>query len=231
MREAAPEFEPAWARFQALDRLILRPETLESPWAHGRERYAALLIPVDDPAAVAHIHHVLERMGDIPGVEPYPEPYWHITINGIGFIADPGTGSDEVSSAHLETVSRLIADVLASQPAFEVWAGRVNGFAEVVLLEVWDGGRVRVLNTRLLESIPGIIRQPFDGPVFLPHISIARFTSDEGLPQLKTVLAELRRSARGPSFAVSHIDLISAHLSAAAPSLERLRRYHLTPVT
>jgi 2'-5' RNA ligase len=229
MPNPTPEYDAAWTRFQALDRVILGPETLESAWAHGRERYAALLIPVDHPAIVAHIHGVLRQLGDTPGVEPYPEPYWHITIKGIGFVADPATGSDEVSPVHLEAVSRLTADVLASQLPFEVQAGRVNAFAEVVLLEVWDRGRVRELNTRVLEAIPGIIRQPFDGARFLPHISIARFTSDEGLSQLKTVLGKLRQSDPGPSFTVSHVDLISAHLSAAAPTLERLRRYSLTP--
>jgi 2'-5' RNA ligase len=229
MPQSPPEFDAAWTRFQNLDRLVLGPETLESAWARGRERYAALLIPLDDPATVAHIHAVLGQLGDIPGVEPYPEPYWHITIKGIGFVSDPATGSDEVSPVHLEAVSRLIADVLASQPPFELQAGRINAFAEVALLEVWDGGRIRELNTRLLEAVPGIIRQPFDGPVFLPHISIARFASHEGLPQLKAVLAELRQSGPGPSFTVRHVDLISAHLSAAAPTLERIRRYHLTP--
>ena len=229
MPEPSPEYAAAWARFQALDRLILGPETIESAWAHGRDRYAALLIPVDDPPAVAHIHDVLDRMGDIPGVEPYPEPYWHITIKGIGFVANPGGTSDEVSASHLQTVSRLIAEVLASQPPFVVQAGRINAFAEVVLLEAWDGGSVRELNTRILETVPGIIRQPFDGRFFLPHISIARFTSDEGLPRLKTALAELRESPPGPSFTVGHADLISAHLSAAAPTLEILHSYHLAP--
>ena len=229
MPDPTPEYDAAWARFQALDRLVLGPETLESAWAHGRERYAALLIPVDDPATVAHIHDVLRHLGEISGVEPYPEPYWHITIKGIGFVAHPATGSDEVSPVHLEAVSRLTADVLARQPRFEVQAGCVSAFAEVVLLEVWDGGHVRELNTRVLEAIPGIIRQPFDGARFLPHISIARFTSDEGLSQLKTVLGKLRQSDPGPSFTVTHVDLISAHLSAAAPTLERLRRYSLTP--
>jgi len=227
MPHPTAEYDAAWARFQALDRLILGPETLESVWAHGRERYAALLIPVDDPATVAHIHSVIGQLVDIPGVEPYPELHWHITVKGIGFVADPATGADEVSPVDLETVSRLAADVLASQPPFEVRAGRVNAFAEVVLLEVWDGGRVRELNTRLLEAAPGIIRQPFDGPRFLPHISVARFSSNEGLPRLKAVLAELRQSDPGPSFAVSHVDLVSAHLSAAAPTLERLHRYEL----
>ena len=130
MPEPSPEYAAAWARFQALDRLILGPETIESAWAHGRDRYAALLIPVDDPPAVAHIHDVLDRMGDIPGVEPYPEPYWHITIKGIGFVANPGGTSDEVSASHLQTVSRLIAEVLASQPPFVVQAGRINAFAQ-----------------------------------------------------------------------------------------------------
>ncbi len=228
MPEATPEFDAAWARFQNLARLVLGPETLESAWAHGRDRYAALLIPVDHPDTITHIHNVLGQLGDIPGAEPYPEPYWHITVKGIGFVADPATGSDEVSPVHLEAVSRLTAGVLASQLPFEVQAGRVNAFAEVVLLEAWDGGRVRELNTHLLEALPGIIRQPFDGARFLPHISIARFTSNEGLPQLKRVLGELRESDPGPAFTVSHIDLISAHLSAAAPTLERLRRYYLT---
>ena len=228
MPESHPEFDAAWARFQVLEHLILGPETLESAWAHGRDRYAALLIPVDDPETVAHIHGILNRIVGIPGVEPYPEPYWHITIKGIGFICDVAAGPDEVPEAQVESIANQIGEVLASRPSPEVQAGRVNGFAEVVFVEVWDAGVVRELNMRLLENVPGIIRQPFDGRVFLPHISIARFASDEGLPQLKTVLAELRETPPGPTFTVSYIDLICAHLSAGPPTLERLRRYELS---
>lgn len=224
-----PEFDGAWGRFQVLEHLILGPETLESAWAHGRDRYAALLIPVDDPPTVAHIQGILDRIAGIPGVEPYPEPYWHITIKGIGFICDTAAGPDEVSEAQMDSVSDQIGEVLAARPSFEVQAGRVNGFPEVVFIEVWDAGVVRELNMRLLENVPGIIRQPVDGRVFLPHISIARFASDEGLPQLKTVLAELRETPPGPTFTVSYIDLICAHLSAGPPTLERLRRYSLPP--
>ncbi len=228
MPEAPPEFEAAWARFQSLDHLVVGPETLESAWAHGRDRYAALLIPVDDPATVAHIRALLAHLAGIPGVEPYPEPYWHITIKGIGFVAKATASSDEVSTEQLETVSRLTGEVLAPEPPFEVQAGRVNAFPEVVFVEAWDAGRVRDLNTRLLEAVPGIIRQPFDGPAFLPHTSIARFTSQAGLAQLKAALAGMRATPPGPTFAASHVDLICAHLSASAPALELLRRYELT---
>lgn len=227
MPEPNPEFDAVWARFQALERPILGLETLESAWAHGRDRYAALLIPVDDPHTVAYTRRVLDRLSDIPGLEPYPEAYWHITIKGIGFLCDPATGPDEVSEEQMEAVSRQIGDILSAQPRFEVQAGRVNAFPEVVILEAWDDGRVRELNTRVLEAVPGIVRQPFDGPVFLPHISIARFSSDEGLAMLKTTLAELREMPPGPAFTVTHADLICAHLSAAPPTLERLRRFEL----
>lgn len=231
MPEPHPEFESAWTRFQALDRLILGPETLESAWAHGRDRYAALLIPVDEPATAAYAREVIERLADIPGVEPYPEEYWHITIKGIGFLCDPARGPDEVSDAQMEEVAERLGEIAASERPFDVIAGRVNAFPEVVFIEVWDGGRVRELNMRVLERVPGITRQPFDGPAFLPHISIARFSSEEGLPVLKTRLAEMRRSAPGPAFTVTHLDLICAHLSAGAPVLERLRRYQLGHTT
>jgi 2'-5' RNA ligase len=227
MPDAAREFDAAWERFQSRDRLILGPETLESAWAHGRDRYAALLIPVDDPPTVAHISRTLERTAGIAGIDPYPEPYWHITIKGIGFMRDPAAGGDEISSEHLEHVSGLIGDILSGRAPFEVQVGRANAFPEVVFLEAWEGGHVRELNTRITDSVPGIVRQPHDGPAFLPHISIARFSSDEALAELKGVLRELREDPPGPAFVVRHLDLICAHLSAGPPELERLRRYEL----
>lgn len=231
MRTHTDEFGAAWERFQASRSLVFVPETLESAWARGRERYLAFLVPVSDPAAVAHIRPIARRVGAVPGVEAYPEDYWHITIKGAGFLVDEPSGPEELSPAALDSAAARAAAVLAGQPPFQVTIGPVNGFPEVVFMEAWDGGEVRRLNTALMEAVPSLPRYPFDGPRFLPHISIARFTSAEGLPQLKSLLAELRQSGPGPSFTVRHIDLICAHLSAAAPTFERLRRYHLTPDT
>ncbi|HSP54384.1 MAG TPA: 2'-5' RNA ligase family protein [Dehalococcoidia bacterium] len=228
MPEAPSEFQAAWARFQATGNPVLVPETLESAWAQGRDRFLAFLVPVDNPAVLSHIRAITDRLRSIPGVEPYPKEYYHITIKGAGFLVAEPSNSDECSQSGMEAAAEQAARSLARQPPFRVDIGLPNGFPEVVFMEVWDGGDVRRLNTALMEGLPNLVRYPFDGPRFLPHISIARFTSDEGLAELKAVLADLRNSAAGPAFTVTHIDLICAHLSAAAPTFELLRRYQLS---
>lgn len=226
MTGLSSSFAQTWACFQALDSLLLLPDTLESAWPHGRTQYLAFLVRVEDAAARRHISRVIDRIRGLPGVEPYPQSYWHITIKGIGFEVPYPSSADEVSPAGAERIAAAARAVLAPQPAFQVELGLPNGFPQVVFLEALDGRHVRSLNTRLLE-VPEIIRYPIDGPVFLPHISIARFSSSESLAQLQAALAALREEGPGPSFRVSHVQLIRARLSDEAPTLQVIADYPL----
>jgi 2'-5' RNA ligase len=221
------EFDAAWTQFQSLDSLRLVPETLESEWTRGRETYLAFLVPIDDPAVVQYLHSLVRSIEHIPGVEPYPESYWHLTIKGIGFEAKTAAQPDEVTGPDFGRIADTAARVFDRQPAFHVSIGSVSGFPEVVFAEVWDSLPVRELNTRLLEALPHLLRYPFDGENFLPHVSIARFTSSEGLEELKRALSQLRHENPGPAFHVPGVKLVRAHLSAAAPRLETIETYRL----
>lgn len=222
------EFEVAWSRFLALQRLTLVPDTLESPSAHGGQEYAAFLIRIDDPRAMAYLRPLATRLASLPGIEPYPDDYWHITVKGLGFLTEGPGGPDAVCQADLERISESAASVFSCQPPFTVRLGRVNCFPEVAFVEVLGGLPVRQMNIRLLEDMPGLPRQPFDGPDFLPHISIARFATGEALDRLKTMVAELRDSALpGPIFHVHRVDLVAARISAGTPHLRLLRSYEL----
>jgi 2'-5' RNA ligase len=99
-----------------------------------------------------------------------------------------------------------------------------------VILEVHDEGRIRALNVRLLESLTGLLRTPVDGDVFLPHISVARFTAPDGLPQLQETLARLREEEDwGVPFAVNEVQLIVARLSGGtAPTFDVIRTFALS---
>jgi 2'-5' RNA ligase len=227
MAGQTPSFAQTWARFQALDSLLLLPDTLESAWTRGRTHYLAFLVPIEDAAARRHIAMVADRIRAIPGVDPYPESYWHITIKGIGFEVAAPSSSDELPPATAELMASAARSILAPQPGFQVELGLPNGFPEVVFLEVLDRGRIRSLNTLLLEGVPGILRYPIDGPVFLPHVSVARFSSNEGVARLKAALAALRDEGPGPSFAVRHVQLIKARLSEEAPTFQVLADYVL----
>ncbi len=221
------EFDAAWAQFQTLDSLRLVPDTLEAEWTRGRDTYLAFLVPIEDPAVAEHLRKLVRAVEDIPGVEPYPEDYWHITIKGLGFENANRGRRDNVSTSAVRSVAEAARHVFARQPPFEARIGLAAAFPEVVFAEVWDALPVRDLNGRLLEAIPSLVRYQFDGPHFLPHISVARFTSNDGLPQLKEAVSRSREEGAGPPLSVGEIQLIRAHLSERAPILETIEIYRL----
>jgi 2'-5' RNA ligase len=216
----AVEYETAWTRFHSLTGLIHGFETIDSPWARGRDRYGAFLVRVEDSAARHHLRPLAERLCSVPGLTLYPENYWHITIKTLGFLVPGATLPDEVPDSNLASIIEAAAAAFAAHPAFDLRIGPINAFPDVVIAEIWDGGAVRRLNTSLLDGVPALPSQPFDGPYFLPHISLARYASNEALDELKTTLTDLRTMGPGPTLHVSAIDLITAHIGHGAPVLE-----------
>jgi 2'-5' RNA ligase len=220
------ELEAAWALFQAAGSLLLVGDTLEWQWTRGRAQYLAFLVRLEDAAARDYVSRVQERIAVIPGVELYPDWYWHITVKGAGFQVIKRTHDDDVLRQDVPRIAAQARELLARQPAFEAQLGLANGFSEVVFIELHDGGRVRELNTLLTENLP-VPRYPIDGGTFLPHVSIARFTSNEGLARLKETLAALRREGPGPAFSVRRIEFVKVWLSEAMPEFDTLATYPL----
>ncbi len=228
MPELSTDFGSAWRRFQDAESLRLLETTLDWEWARGRTDYFAFLIAVSDETVREYTSKMIAQVADIAGVDPYPERYWHVTIKGVGFLAEEPSGEDEVSLADVERLAETVRPALESCAPFEVTVGPVNAFAEVVFLEAHDGGATRCLNAALLESAPELARYAVDGEMFLPHVSIARFSSNEGLPELKERLAGLRETAEpGPTFTVGEASLIRAHLAREAPEFDLVAQYPL----
>lgn len=220
-------FEDAWQSFQQIGALRLVGDTLEWQWTQGRAQYLAFLVRLEDSAAREHISRVQQRIAGIPGVELYPDFYWHITVKGVGFQVIKRTHDDDVLRQDVPRIAAKARGIIAGQPAFEARLGLASGFAEVTFLEVQDGGRVRELNALLTDNLP-VPRYPIDGAgIFLPHVSIARFTSNDGLRQLKETLASLRAEALGPSFSVRRVEFVKVWLSEAMPEFDTLATYPL----
>lgn len=228
MTETSSNFRDAWDRFRDTNTLRLLQETLEWEWTRGRKEYAAFLVEIVDDAAKKHITRTIERLAGIPGVDPYPEEYWHVTIKGLGFVVDDPGKDDELSPRQVAMLGAEARRVIEGTPQFPVNLGLANAFPEVVLLEVNDGGAVAAMNRALTSELADLPVYAVDGPSFLPHISIARFSSHDGLAQLKETLAQVRAEDQaGPTFTVSEIKLIQAHLAEAAPTFDTLATYAL----
>jgi 2'-5' RNA ligase len=222
MVEVSSSFDDAWERFQARDSLRLVGDTLEWEWTRGRAQYLAFLVRVEDSNAREHLIRVTERLAVIPGVEIYPDWYWHITLKGVGFQVTRRAHEDDVLRQDVPRIEREARALLAGEAAFEAQLGLANGFAEVAFVEVQDSGTVRDLNARLNDGLPQVPHQPIDSAPFLPHISIARFTSDEGLDELKVALAELRSEGPGPTFPVRCVEFVKVWLSEGVPEFDTL---------
>jgi 2'-5' RNA ligase len=225
--EFAASYEQAWESFQARDALRLVGDTLEWEFTRGRAQFLAFLVRIEERAAREYLSRITERLAAIPGVEPYPDWYWHATVKGAGFQVIARTKDDDVLREDVPRIAGKARALLANETAFEAQLGLPNAFAEVVFVEVDDGGRLRELNARLLEALPELARYPFDGDLFLPHVSVARFRSNDGLAELKAALAELRRQAPGPSFTAGRVEFVRAWLSEEVPEFDTIAAYPL----
>jgi 2'-5' RNA ligase len=149
-------------------------------------------------------------------------------VKGLGFVVDEPSKDDELSPHQVAQLGANARAVIESRDSFPVSIGMVNAFPEVVMLEVDDGGQVGALNMALADALPDLPVYGVDGEAFLPHISIARFSSHEGLDQLKETLAAIRsEGAPAPTFEVGKVKLIQAHLAEAAPTFDTLASYRL----
>lgn len=230
MRDLASSFDDAWARFQARDSLRLAGDTSWSEWTRGRAQYLTFHVRPADAAVRDHLARVVERLAGIPGVEPHPDWYWHITVKGAGFQVIKRTHEDDVLRQDVPRIAGKARSLLSREGAFEAQLGLANSFADAVFVEVWDEGRLRDLNARLLADVPEIAGYPIDGASYLPHVSVARFTSGEGIDELKSALSALRSEGPGPSFSIRRLEFVKVWLSEEPPEFDVLSTYPLAGV-
>ena len=227
MNDLASSFEDAWESFQVRDSLRLAGDALEVEWTRGRAQYLAVLARIEDAAVRAYLARIAERLTGIAGVEPFPEWYWHITVAGVGFQVVKRTCEDDVLRQDVSRIAGKARAFFSREEAFEAQLGPVNAFADVVFVEAADGGRFRRLHAGLYEELPEIPRSPVDGAAFLPHVSIARFASQDGLDGLKRALAETRDEGSGPALAIRRVELVKVWLSEEIPELDTIATFAL----
>jgi len=227
MPDLVSSFEDAWARFQTLGALHVDGDTLDQDWSRGRAQYLTFLVRIEDAAACDHLARVGDRLRAIDGVELYPDWYWHVTVRGVGFQVIKRAQHDDVLRQDVSRLAGAARGVLAREAAYDAQLGLANAFPTVVFVELLDAGRTRDLNLALAQGLPQAPAYPFDPVAFLPHISLARFRSNDGLAALKETLAALREEGPGPSFSVRRVELIKAWLSEDPPNLDTLATYQL----
>jgi hypothetical protein len=124
-----------------------------------------------------------ERLAGLPGLDPIPRQWLHLTTQGIGF-------TDEVPDADIEAIIEASQERLADAPRAAVRMGPAVVDPEVVRLEVRPVDVLTPVRGALRDAI-AVVRgaeQLCESDDWTPHVSVAYSNADGPMePYLKVL--------------------------------------------
>jgi len=148
---------------------------------------------VTDRPIRRRLRRVVEGLRGVSCAEPFPGDYYHMTIVPpalltTGELRPPLLFPDGFESEALGP----IREALRGYGPFEVQIQGLNVFRDVLVAIAYDGGHSAEIRRRLAEVVPELPDKYWNTLPALPHISLAQFTSPEGVTQLRDAVAPLR---------------------------------------
>jgi 2'-5' RNA ligase len=217
-------FTDVWERRKNVQ-LNVTKYWIDDDWTKGRNQYLTFHVRIKDEELIEKIVEIQSRLSTISCVAPFPKDYFHISVAGLGFLAESEQYEDDILIENLQRIINQAKEVFQPFSKFEVFLSRLNIFPDVVFVEVHDGGRIEEIFRRL-QAIPEIRNRKFGYPSFLPHISILHFRRNEDFTRLISYLEKLRDTEFG-KMTVNSIELVNAHLFKKYPKLNTIHTFEL----
>lgn len=182
-------FQERWAEFGRLERLVnhwwWRPG-----WRVGRSFYTWHITFDNEASKPLHdlVTHLHNRLDDVVGLDPIPQRWLHLTMQGLGF-------TDDIPDADVQAITQQATTRLAKVPAFDITLGPIEGDDEAtgLLVRPWDP--VHAVRDAIREAIATVWDTVPEAPEFRPHVSIAYSNSAAPTAPLRERLTELRTLA------------------------------------
>ncbi len=217
-------FADAWRKRKKVQANVTK-YWIDTDWTKGRNQYLTFVIRIRDEELIGKIAEIQSKLSTISCAAPFPEDYFHISVVGLGFLADSEEYEDDILRGNLQRIINQAKEALRPLNRFDVFLSKLNIFPDVVFVEVHDGGKIGDISRRL-RAIPEIGRRKFDYPSFLPHISIMHFQESTNFTKLIEDLEKLRDTELG-KMTVHSIELINAHLLKKHPKLRGIHTFEL----
>ncbi len=181
------QFEMLWQRFSRLPRTI---DTLGRLSARLRRLTTPInvsfLVPLTDPAVNAYLISVQETLAPYMTYAPQPAARLHITLHQLGYLRAgiplPRTWTPEALGTVIENTRTLFARF----KPFTVRVGPINAFPNVLIAEVHDSDRLRLLARALIDLLPPSRRQRPPYPL-IPHVTLGFFGDRPTEPIIRAV--------------------------------------------
>jgi len=217
-------FTDVWERRKNVQ-LNVTKYWVDDDWTKGRNQYLTFHVRIRDEELIEKIVEIQNRLSAISCVAPFPKDYFHISVAGLGFLAESEEYEDDILVENLQRIINQAKEALHPFSRFGVFLSKLNIFSDVVFVEVHDRGRIEEI-FRGLQAIPEIGKRKFGYPSFLPHISIMHFQENKEFTKLVSYLEKLRDTEFG-KMAVNSIELVDAHLFRKYPKLNTIHTFEL----
>lgn len=148
---------------------------------------------VTDRSIRARLRRVVEGLRAVACFEPFPDSHLHMTVVPPALLTtgEPRPPLLLPDGFEIEALGP-IREALRGYGPFEVRVQGLNVFRDVLVAVAYDGGHSAEIRRRLVETVPELPDKYWNVLPSLPHISLAQFTSAEGVTQLRDSVTPLR---------------------------------------
>ena len=148
---------------------------------------------VTDRSLRARLRRVVNELKNVACLEPFPDDHLHMTVVPpvlltTGERRPPLLLPDGFENQALGPTR----EALRGYGPFEVRVQGLNVFRDVLVAIAYDGGHSVEIRRRLAEVVPELPDKYWNVLPALPHISLAQFTSAEGVTRLRDAVASLK---------------------------------------
>jgi 2'-5' RNA ligase len=177
-------------------------------WAKGRHFYACHLTLDDQPELRTLVGEYQKPLAGMKGIDLIPEPWLHLTMQGIGF-------TDQISAGELGALADALSTGLGTieQPAVQFHYLTIH--PEAIYLKAHPAAALYPLRLRMHDAVASVLGPekfsdpPPDHADFLPHVSIGYVNRDAEARPIAAALSSL--TTRPVSVTFAKADLLEYH--------------------
>ena len=172
--------------FQGNDGILIQVTPISDYWNQilnkGETSYAGLIYRIP-PRLWRDLISVQNELKKINDRQLYINPAtFHVPIKGLGYLAEDMDRQDY--ELLLSTVKKILEDI----DPFELRITGIRAFTTAIYAGIEDGGNFKKINKEIIETLRGKVdRSPFDDEEFVPHVTLATFTTRDVEPILAKI--------------------------------------------
>lgn len=176
-------------------------------WRTGRHFHACHFTMQDQPELRRLVGEYQVALGAVMGLDPIPQQWLHLTMQGIGFV-------DDIAPERIANLRAVAAKNLASTPAPVVTFHRPVIRPEAVYLPAEPPDGIRAVRLAVRDAVAQVLGDSWLADAetlqsYRPHVSIAYSNTAQSAQPILDALAGI--DPQPVSVQLRHVDLLAFH--------------------